>query len=92
MTQAVALQDITTTLLVCTHKQSFELISNAQRENFQYNSKNIKYQSGCIDSFGTVLHRRANKKLTALTQLAGSICDLLSIENSPIAASSFFEC
>ena len=51
MAQAVAFQDITTTLLVCTHKQSFELISNAQRENFQYNSKNIKYQSGCIDSF-----------------------------------------
>ena len=51
MAQAVTLQDITTTLLVCTHKQSFELISNAQRENFQYNSKNIKYQSGCIDSF-----------------------------------------
>ena len=68
------------------------LVSNAQRGNFQYNSKSIKYQSGCIDLFGAVLYRRANKKLTALTQLAGSICDLLSIENSQIAASSYFEC
>ena len=36
------------------------------------------------------LYRRANKKLTKLTQLAGFICDLFSIKNSLIATSSFW--
>ena len=51
MAQAVALQDITATLLMYTHKRNFELVSNARRENFRYNSKSIKNQSGCIDPF-----------------------------------------
>ena len=34
MTQVVALQDTTTTLLMCTHKQSFELVTNAQEKIF----------------------------------------------------------
>ena len=37
MTQVVALQDTTTTLLMCTHKQSFELVTNAQEKIFSKN-------------------------------------------------------
>ena len=37
MAQAVALQDTTTTLLMCTHKQSFELVTNAQEKIFSRN-------------------------------------------------------
>ena len=37
MTQVVALQDTTATLLMCTHKQSFELVTNAQEKIFSKN-------------------------------------------------------
>ena len=37
MAQVVALQDTTTTLLMCTHKQSFELVTNAQEKIFSKN-------------------------------------------------------
>ena len=37
MTQAVALQDTMATLLMCTHKQSFELGTNAQEKIFSKN-------------------------------------------------------
>ena len=37
MAQVVAFQDTTATLLRCTHKQSFELITNAQEKIFSKN-------------------------------------------------------
>ena len=37
MAQAVALQDTTATMLMCTHKQSFELVTNAQKKIFNRN-------------------------------------------------------
>ena len=37
MAQVVAFQDTTTTLLMCTHKQSFELVTNAQEKIFSKN-------------------------------------------------------
>ena len=35
MAQTVTLQDTTATLLMCTHKQSFELVTNAQEKIFR---------------------------------------------------------
>ena len=37
MAQAVAFQDITATLLMCTYKQNFKLITNAQEKIFNKN-------------------------------------------------------
>ena len=45
MAQAIVLQDTMTTLLVCTYKQSFELILDAQRESYKYKIKSEKKKS-----------------------------------------------
>ena len=37
MAQAVAVQDTMATLLMCTHKQSFELVTNVQEKIFSKN-------------------------------------------------------
>ena len=37
MAQAIAFQDTTGTLLMCTHKQNFELVTNAQEKIFNKN-------------------------------------------------------
>ena len=59
MAQAVALQDTTTTLLMCTHKQSFELITNFQEIFFskRQRSKSIKVISIFIKEVNSIPYR-----------------------------------
>ena len=56
MIQAVALQNTTTTLLMCIHKQSFELIANAEEKVFDIETKKKNINVVSLFSFENQLY------------------------------------
>ena len=56
MVQAVALQNTTTTLLMCIHKQSFELIANAEEKVFDIETKKKNINVVSLFSFENQLY------------------------------------
>ena len=56
MIQAVALQNTTTTLLMCIDKQSFELIANAEEKVFDIETKKKNINVVSLFSFENQLY------------------------------------